>query len=175
MSLFDPQAVQECVTAGPGAQVTLKVGGKTDTLHGEPVEVSGRVRAITDGRFEEPTPIHGGFRFFDYGPSVALDLSPTNGLAEGNTLLLHTERGVGNMTRQQMYSAGIFPENYRVVVAKGVVSPRAAYEPIAREIVLANTPGVSSADLNAFTFTHRRKPLYPFEETAEYTPGMIIR
>ena len=175
MSLFDPQAVQECVTAGPGAQVTLKVGGKTDTLHGEPVEVSGRVRAITDGRFEEPTPIHGGFRFFDYGPSVALDLSPTNGLAEGNTLLLHTERGVGNMTRQQMYSAGIFPENYRVVVAKGVVSPRAAYEPIAREIVLADTPGVSSADLNSFKFTHRRKPLYPFEETAEYTPGMIIR
>ena len=175
MSLFDPEAVQECVAAGPGAEITLKVGGKTDDMHGQPIEVTGRVRAITDGRFEEPTPIHGGFRFFDYGPTVALDLSPTNGLAEGNTLLLHTERGVGNMTRQQMYSAGIFPENYRVVIAKGVVSPRAAYEPIAREIVLADTPGVSSADLDSFTFTQRRKSLYPFEENAEYTPGEITR
>ena len=174
MSLFDPESVQECLAAGPGAEITLKVGGKTDDLHGAPIEVTGRVRAISDGRFEEPTPIHGGFRFFDYGPTVALDLAATNGLAEGNTLLLHTERGVGNMTRQQMYSIGIFPENYRIVIAKGVVSPRAAYEPIAREIILADTPGVSSANLDSFNFEHRRRPLYPFEEDAEYRPGKLI-
>jgi microcystin degradation protein MlrC len=173
MSLFDPESVQACIAAGPGADVTLKVGGKTDDLHGVPIEVSGRVRAITDGRFEEPTPIHGGFRFFDYGPTVALDLAPTGGLGEGNTLLLHTERGVGNMTREQMYSIGIFPERYRIVIAKGVVSPRAAYEPIAREIILADTPGVSSADLSTFDFKHRRRPLYPFEENADYQPGQV--
>lgn len=174
MSLFDPDSVRECVAVGPGADVTLKVGGKTDTLHGEPIEVTGRVRAITDGRFEEPTPIHGGFRFFDYGPTVALDLEATGGLGSGVTLLLHTERGVGNMTRQQMYSIGIFPERYRIVIAKGVVSPRAAYEPIAREIILADTPGVSSADMSTFNFQNRRRPLYPFEEEAEYRPGEVI-
>lgn len=173
MSLFDPESVQTCIAAGPGTDVTLKVGGKTDDLHGVPIEVSGRVRAITDGRFEEPTPIHGGFRFFDYGPTVALDLAPTGGLGDGNTLLLHTERGIGNMTREQMYSIGIFPERYRIVIAKGVVSPRAAYEPIAREIILANTPGVSSADLGTFNFEHRRRPLYPFEEDADYRPGEV--
>jgi microcystin degradation protein MlrC len=173
MSQFDPESVQTCIAAGPGADVTLKVGGKTDDLHGVPIEVSGRVRAITDGRFEEPTPIHGGFRFFDYGPTVALDLEPTGGLGVGNTLLLHTERGVGNMTREQMYSIGIFPERYRIVIAKGVVSPRAAYEPIAREIILADTPGVSSADLSTFNYEHRRRPLYPFEEDADYQPGEV--
>ncbi|MDP6822265.1 MAG: MlrC C-terminal domain-containing protein, partial [Dehalococcoidia bacterium] len=95
------------------------------------------------------------------------------GLGEGVTLLLHTERGVGNMTREQMYSIGIFPERYRIVIAKGVVSPRAAYEPIAREIILADTPGVSSADLGSFKFEHRRRPLYPFEEDAGYRPGEV--
>lgn len=173
MSLFDPEAVRECIAAGPGADLTLWVGGKTDDLHGEPFEVTGRVRAITDGRFEEPTPIHGGFRFFDYGPTVALDLAATGGLGAGITLLLHTERGVGNMTREQMYSIGIFPERYRIVIAKGVVSPRAAYEPIAREIILADTPGVSSADLSTFDFRHRRRPLYPFEENAGYGSGEV--
>jgi len=173
MSLFDPESVQACIAAGPGTDVTLKVGGKTDDLHGIPIEVSGHVRAITDGRFEEPTPIHGGFRFFNYGPTVALDLAPTGGLGEGNTLLLHTKRGVGNMTREQMYSIGIIPERYRIVIAKGVVSPRAAYEPIAREIILADTPGVSSADLSTFNFKHRRRPLYPFEEDADYQPGGV--
>ncbi len=173
MSLFDPESVQACIDAGPGADVTIKVGGKTDGLHGVPIEVSGRVRAITDGRFEEPTPIHGGFRFFNYGPTVALDLAPTGGLGEGNTLLLHTKRGVGNMTREQMYSIGIFPERYQIVIAKGVVSPRAAYEPIAREIILADTPGVSSADLSTFDFKNRRRPLYPFEKDATYQPGVV--
>jgi microcystin degradation protein MlrC len=70
-----------------------------------------------------------------------------------------------------MYSVGVFPERYRIVIAKGVVSPRAAYEPIAREIILADTPGVSSADLSTFNFEHRRRPLYPFEEDSEYRAG----
>jgi microcystin degradation protein MlrC len=70
-----------------------------------------------------------------------------------------------------MYSAGIVPEHYQVVVAKGVVSPRPAYQPIAGEVILVNTPGVTTADLSYFTYHHRRKPLYPFEEDAEYVAG----
>ena len=162
ISLFDPEAVRQCIKAGPGSEVTLEVGGKTDKMHGEPVEVTGHVRAISDGRYEETGPIHGGFRFFDGGPTVALDTT------DGHTLLLHTVRGFGNLSREQMYSIGIFPERYRIVIAKGVVSPRAAYEPIAREIIMANTPGVTSADLSTFDYRHRRRPLYPFEEDAHY-------
>jgi len=162
MSIFDPEAVGRCIVAGPGADLTLKVGGKTDAIHGEPVEVTGHVRAISDGRYEETGPIHGGFRFFNGGPTVALDT------ADGHTLLLHTVRGFGNLSREQMYSIGIFPERYRVVIAKGVVSPRAAYEPIAREIIMANTPGVTTADLSTLDYKHRRRPLYPFEEDAQY-------
>jgi microcystin degradation protein MlrC len=162
ISLFDPAAVEACISSGVGSTVTLKVGAGTDQLHGEPIEVTGNVRAITDGKFEEPTPTHGGFRFFDYGPSVALDT------ADGLTLLLHTERGIGNMSRQQYYFIGISPEQYRIVICKGTVSPRAAYEPIAREIIMANSPGVTSADMSTFAYANRRKPLYPFEADAEF-------
>ena len=157
LSLFDPSAVQACVSAGVGSTVTLKVGAGTDHLHGEPVEVTGYVRAITDGKFEEPKPIHGGFRFFDYGPSVALDTE------DGHTIALHTVRGIGNMSREQYYFMGIFPEKYRVIICKGTVSPRAAYEPIAREIIMADSQGVTSANMSSFSYEHRREPLYPFE------------
>lgn len=162
LSIFDPAAVRASIAAGPGATVTLKVGAGTDQIHGQPVEVTGHVRAITDGKFEEPTPIHGGWRFFDYGPSVALET------ADGFTIVLHTERGVGNMSRQQYYFMGIFPENYRTVICKGTVSPRAAYEPIAQEIIMADTPGVTSADMSSFNYKCRRKPLYPFEPDAAF-------
>ena len=162
MSLFDSTAVQTCIDSGVGSTVSIKVGAGTDQLHGEPIEVTGYVRAITDGRFEEPTPIHGGHRFFDYGPSVALITK------EGYMLVLHTMRGIGNMTRQQYYSIGIDPQHYKVVICKGTVSPRAAYEPIAREIIMSNTPGVTSADMSSFSYKHRRKPLYPFEEETKF-------
>jgi microcystin degradation protein MlrC len=160
-TLFDPEAVAACIAAGVGQTVSLRVGAKTDDMHGQPVEVAGRVRVISDGRFEEPTPTHGGFRFFDGGTTVVLDT------IDQHTLVL-TSRLVGNTSIQQMYATGVRPETYQVVVAKGVVSPRPAYEPIAAQIVLVNTPGVTTSDLSRFEYRRRRRPLYPFEHDAIY-------
>jgi microcystin degradation protein MlrC len=160
-TLCDPEAVATCVSAGVGNTVSLLVGAKTDSMHGQPVHVSGRVRVISDGRFEEPTPTHGGFRHFDGGTTVVLDTT------EEHTLVL-TSRLVGNTSIQQMYATGVRPETYQVVVAKGVVSPRPAYQPIASQIVLVNTPGVTSSDLSQFEYRRRRRPLYPFEPDATY-------
>ena len=68
-----------------------------------------------------------------------------------------------------MYSLGIRPENMKVIAPKGVISPRPAYEPIASEVILANTTGVTTADLNFIEYKHRRRPLYPFEQEATYS------
>ena len=160
-TLYDPEAVARCVAAGVGADLTLRVGAKTDHLHGEPVEVTGHVRLISDGCFEEHRPIHGGGRYFNGGTTVVLETT------DEHTLVL-TSRRIGNTSIEQMYSLGIRPEEKKVVVAKGVVSPRPAYQPIAAEIILVNTPGVTTADLSFFTYQHRRRPLFPFEAAAEY-------
>lgn len=160
-TLYDPEAVRACLTAGVGHEVTVPVGAKTDDRHGQPVTVTGRVRLIADGRFEDPTPTHGGARYFDAGTTAVLET------ADGFTLVL-TSHTIGNTSIQQIYSLGIRPEQYQIVVAKGVQSPRPAYEPLAAEIVLVNTPGVTSADLSHFTYERRRRPLYPFEPDAAY-------
>src|SRR5205814_1513930 len=135
-------------------RVTLRVGARTDARHGRPVEVTGRVRLLSDGRFEEPTPTHGGFRFFDGGTTAVLE-------TDDEYLLVLTSLLVGNTSRQQLYSVGVYPERKRVVVAKGVVSPRPAYAPIAAELLLVDTPGVTSADLSRFAYRRRRRPLFP--------------
>src|SRR5712692_3146665 len=160
-TLRDPQAVSACVAAGVGSTVTLQVGGKTDDRHGRPVTVTGTVRRISDGKFEDPTPVHGGFRFFNGGTTVVLET------VDDHTLVL-TTRLIGNTSLQQMYSVGVRPEHKHVVVAKGVVSPRPAYAPMAAQVVLVNTPGVTTSDLSTFTYRRRRRPLYPFEPDAEY-------
>jgi microcystin degradation protein MlrC len=160
-SLYDPEAVARCVSSGIGSEISLDIGGKTDDMHGSPVRVTGGVRAITDGLYEDPNPIHGGWRYYDGGTTAVLETT------DGHTLLLTSERS-GNTTREQMYSAGIMPERYKIVVAKGVVSPRPAYQPIASSIILVNSPGVTTSDLSFFTYHRRRAPLYPFEEDAAY-------
>ncbi|MEX0761012.1 MAG: M81 family metallopeptidase [Dehalococcoidia bacterium] len=164
-SLYDPEAVEACVKAGVGNRVSLDVGAKTDDMHGKPVHVTGTVRALSDGRFEDTGPNHGGARYFNSGTCARLD-------TEGGQTLLLTSRRAGNTSRGQMYQIGIRPEEFRVVVAKGVSSPRPAYQPIAAEIILANTPGVTTADLSTFTYHRRRVPLYPFELDCQYTPGV---
>ncbi|MHB8646051.1 MAG: M81 family metallopeptidase, partial [Thermomicrobiales bacterium] len=143
-TLYDPEAVVACVAAGVGATITLAVGGKTDGMHGTPVTVTGRVRLIFEGTWEDPRPTHGGWRFFDGGMTVVLETT------DEHTLVLTSLR-VGNTSIEQMYAVGVWPERYQVVVAKGVMSPLAAYAPVAAEIVMVNTPGVTSSDLSTFT------------------------
>ena len=154
--LFDPESVAACLAAGVGQRVSLHVGGKSDSMHGAPIPVSGSVRVLAEGRFEESAPTHGGARFFDQGATAVLETD------DAMTLVL-TSKLCMPISIRQLRSVGVHPEDYRIVVAKGVVSPRPAYEPIATRIILVNTPGVTSADLSTFHYHHRRRPLFPFE------------
>jgi microcystin degradation protein MlrC len=160
-TMRDPEAIAVCLDAGIGSTVTLNIGGKTDSLHGVPVRMTGRITRISDGRFEDTGPVHAGWRFFDGGTTVVLET------AEGPTVALVTTR-VGNMSREQFYSLGYRPEDFDIVVAKGVVSPRPAYQPIASELISANTPGATSGDMSTFDYRQVRKSLYPLDPDAKY-------
>lgn len=155
-TLGDPESVRRCIDAGIGKHVKLEVGAKNGHSAGQPVPVAGVVKALSDGRFEEPKPTHGGFRFFDMGPTAVLETDA------GHTLVLST-KAVLNSSLQQLLSVGVDPTTYQVVVAKGVNSPRAAYAPIAKRMVVVDTDGVTAMGLERFIYEHRRKPLFPFE------------
>lgn len=160
-TLWDPLAVQRCVEAGSGAEVTLSVGSCHGHSAGKPVPVSGRVRLVSDGRFEDQAPTHGGFRYYDMGATAVLETDA------GPTLVL-TSRQIMNTSREQFLSLGLDPAAYRVVVAKGVNAPRAAYAPIARRLAIVDTDGITAMDLGRFTYRNRQRPLYPFEsDTAQ--------
>ena len=160
-SLCDPAAVEQCTTAGVGASLALTVGGRTDNLHGAPVAVRARIRHLDDGKFEDSGVTHGGFRFFDAGRRSLLETD------DGHFVLL-TSRPMGNTSRAELTSAGLNPQDLQVIVAKGVQSPRGAYEPIAAEMIQLNTPGCTSADLFSLTYRRRRRPMFPFEPETSY-------
>lgn len=159
--LYDPEAVEACIRAGVRREVDLRVGGKTDRQHGDPVRLQGRVRLIADGLFTETKVRHGGWGDYDQGLTAVVET------AQQHTFVL-TSRRMAPMSLEQILSLGIKPETKQILIVKGVVAPRAAYAPVAKEVILVDTPGATSVNPANFNFQHRRRPLYPLEPEAEY-------
>lgn len=164
--LYDPGAVAACAQAGVGARVELEVGGKTDERHGRPVVVAGAVRCLHDGRFEERQVRHGGWGLNNQGLSAVVETD------DGHTIAL-TSRRMAPFSLQQVLSLGIAPERKDIIVVKGVVAPRAAYEPVAAAMLAVDTPGVTADSPQALAYARRRVPLFPLEQEAAYpaAPG----
>ncbi|WP_425613815.1 M81 family metallopeptidase [Anatilimnocola sp. NA78] len=161
--LYDPAAVEQCTTAGIGAKLSISMGGKTDSLHGSPLVAEVEVLGLYDGKFEETQARHGGFTKMDQGATAVVRT------ARGLTIML-TARRVPPFSLKQITTFGIEPAKFKLLVAKGVNAPLAAYREVCKSFVKVNTPGCTSADLESFAYQHRRRPLYPLERDFEWSP-----
>ena len=162
--VVDPRAVATCRAVAAGTETTLTIGNRRPEepgKHGLPLTVT--VSGTYDGRFEEPAPTHGGFRHFDAGDTAVV------ATAHGDCIILISKRLMPASIRQ-VTGLGIEPRDFRLIVAKGVHSPRPAYEPIASRVVMVDTPGVTSADLRRFDYSARPRPLFPFEQAEGFGP-----
>lgn len=153
--LCEPEGVQRCIQAGVGGDVALNVGGKADTLHGDPVSIRGKVRLIHDGHYEETQPRHGGQRYHNQGV--------TSVVAVGDSLVVLTSRRQTPFSLQQLLSLGINPSEMRMIVVKAAVAYRAAYEPIAGQIIEVDTPGLTAVNPLHFEYHNVRRPLFPLD------------
>ena len=153
--LYDPAAVQSCIQAGVGADVALDVGGKADNLHGDPVTIQGKVRLIHDGQFIETQPRHGGQRYHNQGLTAVV--------AVEDSLVVLTSRRQTPFSLQQLLSLGIDPTEMRMIVVKAAVAYRAAYEPIAGQIIEVDTPGLTAVNPLHFEYHNVRRPLFPLD------------
>ena len=156
VSVWDVESAQACFAAGVGGQVQLRVGGKTDDMHGPTLEIAGRVRTLHDGSYEERERRHGGGRYFNQGPTavVQVEQAGSKGL-----LLLNSKRACPNSIHQ-ITCAGIQPEYQRILVAKGAVAPRAAYEPVCGRLIEVASGGATAIDRPADDYQLARKSLY---------------
>ena len=156
----DPAAAATATRAGPGARLRLAVGGNSPEwatdAESQPIDAEWRVVAVSDGRFSEPQPRHGGATSFDQGPTAVLE-------HDHGLMIMVTTRRMAPFSLEQVRHAGLDPAAFRVLVAKGVHAPVAAYGEVCRDFIRVNTPGVTTADLPRLPYRHRRRPLHPFE------------
>ncbi len=86
-------------------------------------------------------------------------------MVEGSTLdmpsllVLTTQRSSPN-SLHQLISNGIYPERQKILVAKGCIAPRAAYEPIAGVMMEVDSPGATAVNPARFEYKRVRRPLF---------------
>lgn len=158
--IWDVEAVQACMKAGVGQQVTLTLGGKLDKRHGTPLPVTGHVRLLTDG-----IPYHGGVRKpptrQKSGPMAALNI-------DGIDVILSS-------TRQsfedplQLRVLGLEPLDYKIAVLKRgyLTTP---FQVISQRSILAFTPGATNCDVTQMEFQRLNRPAYPLDRDMTWTP-----
>jgi microcystin degradation protein MlrC len=157
-AIRDPDVVAQLIDSGVGSKVTVQLGGKMDLpsigRKGEPMEVSGVVRTITDGEFVIHGPMYTGTKAF-MGRAAVLDI--------GNVQIVITERHQEPFDLGCFRSVGIEPTTKRYLLLKSRIHYRAAFAPIARHIVECDGIGVTSSDYTQFTFKKIRRPIYPLD------------
>ena len=154
LCVCDPEAAARAVAVGAGARLRLAVGGHAPEWAGDPesqsIEADWHVKSVGDGRFTESRPRHGGATSFDQGPTAVLEHD------RGLTVMVTTRR-MAPFSLEQIRHAGLDPGSFRLLVAKGVHAPVAAYGEVCREFIRVNTPGVTTADLSRLHYRHRRR------------------
>ncbi|MEZ6141142.1 MAG: M81 family metallopeptidase [Zavarzinella sp.] len=158
--LYDPQAVALAEQLGIGGTFSGAVGAKSDDLHGKPIPITGTVRSIDAGTWEELQPRHGGKRYHDQGKTVVLQVG------ENNLLVINSLR-TPPFSLGQLTSLGIDPSQRSIIVVKAAVAYKAAYAELHPEIIHVNTPGLTAIDPKMFHYQRIRRPIFPLDGTTD--------
>ena len=155
-TLYDPETAQLCARAGVGAELSLSLGGKLDPNRPDSIEVgTARVVGLTDGRFTLQGPMAAG---------TQVDLGPTAVIRVGGVEVVVATRRYQVYDQMYFRHAGIAPEERAVIAVKSSQHFRAAFAPLAAEVLVVDSGrGLTSDDLRALDYRRVRRPNYPLD------------
>lgn len=163
-AVWDPEAVQQMAKAGVGSTVTLKLGGRTDMPSigrtGEPLEITGKVRTVTDGEWIVRGPMYTG---------VTVKMGPTAVLDTGKVQIVIVSRHHEPWDTGVFRSVGIQPEHKRYLILKSRIHYRAGFAPVAKATITCDGHGVTTSDNSILEFKRVRRPIYPLDRLNEDT------
>ena len=148
-SFWDVGAVALCQSAGLGAEITLRIGGKCGPMSGNPVDVPVTVRAIIENHGQDGL---GARRPLGTGVWVRT--------AGGIDIALNTLRSQV-FSRECFEGLGITLTDKQMVVVKSTQHFHAEFAPIATQVLYVGTPGSTSQAFAEMSFTKRDNHFWP--------------
>jgi microcystin degradation protein MlrC len=153
--IYDPATARAAHEVGAGKTIRVQLGGHIDPAFGGPIETEALVQPTSDGAFIRDGPMSKGVRD-EMGPTAVLRIGGVEVIVVSNRLQ--------NTDLQTFLSQGIDPTQRRTLVVKSVHHFRAAYTPIAREIMVVDSGALCTPDPRKHTYTRLRRPIWPLDE-----------
>lgn len=149
--LWDPQAVRIALDAGVGARLPLRLGGKVGPMSGDPLDALCHVKAV-----QRDMTMSGlaGTRVA-LGDCVLVQ-------AGGVELVLISQRSQA-MGTDLFTQLGCNPAQRRIVVVKSSQHFRAAFAPLAVQVIYVSAPGSVASDLRLLDYRHIQRPKWPID------------
>jgi microcystin degradation protein MlrC len=165
-AICDPDAVRRMGEAGVGAAVTLRLGGRYDMpsigLAGRPLEIAGKVKALTDGEWIVRGPMYTG---------VKVTMGPTAVLDTGWMQIVITSRHHEPWDQGVFTSVGIDPGTKRYLLLKSRIHYRAGFAPLAKATIACDGDGVTTSDNRLLRYEQVRRPIFPLDRINEPDGG----
>ena len=146
---WEPETVKACMAKGEGTDISLNLGGKTESASARPVPVTGKIMAIKSGLGQ-----HLGPALEPLGTMVWLRL-------EGEIDL------VINDLRIQVYHPEVFEQmgielaQKQLVVVKSLFHFYTPFAAIAEQVIFCATPGRVNPNTSQIEFTQRDLCFWP--------------
>ena len=179
LTIRDADAVDAGLRAGVGANLALRVGGKVDQRFYQPLEVTGTVRLIDDGRYMVMGPTHGGWGR-DVNPDAVRESNagPRVVMRFGNKVDVIFSRHRTGKDRDFFKSAGILLDEKRILVVKSNQAHRASFDTVVKSTIELASPGVSTVDYASLPYRHLVRPIWPVDPDMSWSaadPGAFDR
>jgi microcystin degradation protein MlrC len=153
--MVDGEAVQALHDAKVGERIRIDLGGKIDAeFGGGPLTLDGELVLISDGNFVGDGPILGGLHR-SYGPTAVIRV-------DGIEILIVTI-AQQILDLQQFKSFGIEPESKRVIAVKSMQHFRAAFEPIAGQVIVCDSGALCTLHYERLPYRNVPRPIFPLD------------
>lgn len=154
--MVDGEAVSALKDERTGDQIRLAIGGKTDPRYGGgPLKVEGTLISRYDGKYVGDGPMIGGLEG-NFGPSAVLRV-------DGIDVLIVSIAGQ-MLDLQQFKTFGIDPESRRVIALKSMQHFRAAFEPIAGEVIVCDSGALCTPRYELMDYRNVPRPIFPLDD-----------
>jgi microcystin degradation protein MlrC len=156
--IVDPAAVRQAFAAGVGATIHTQLGGAIDRRRFQPLELTARVRLLSDGKFTSES-----FGWpWDSGDTAVLE-------ADNLTLVVGT-RPVSLFDRSWFYAHGQDPRRFNLVVVKSPHCEHRMFAAWCAKLINVDAPGSTSANLKSLGHSRCQRPIFPLDDAVAFEP-----
>ena len=152
--MFDPESAAACVEAGTGAEVHLKLCGKTSAQTGGPIEIDAKVVWAGDKTITVTGPLYTGAEF-KLGPTAVLDLG------DGVMVSIISVQWSA-IDRDPFDAFGLKPEDFDIILLRSKTHFRHVYTPMCEDILIVDTPDWGPADITSLPYEYANRASFPF-------------